>query len=110
MNRDLFVAGEDLNLRPLGYEPSELPSCSTPRRQNYVTSPAREEQIRPPRTGTQHSFRLVRSLFDIGFSREGFFQRLLQLVLRRAVGSEVTSLESFIRLRECVTRLGEGRS
>src|SRR5699024_11736999 len=23
---------QDLNLRPLGYEPSELPSCSTPRR------------------------------------------------------------------------------
>src|SRR5690625_3474900 len=55
-------------------------------------------------------FRLVCGLFDIGLGREGFFQRLLQLVLRRAVGSEVTSLESFIRLRECVTRLGEGRS
>src|SRR6202000_1713359 len=23
--------GQDSNLRPLGYEPSELPSCSTPR-------------------------------------------------------------------------------
>ena len=24
--------GQDLNLRPSGYEPDELPSCSTPRR------------------------------------------------------------------------------
>ena len=23
--------GQDLNLRPLGYEPNELPDCSTPR-------------------------------------------------------------------------------
>ena len=26
------VAGQDLNLRPPGYEPGELPGCSTPRR------------------------------------------------------------------------------
>ena len=25
------VAGQDLNLRPSGYEPDELPNCSTPR-------------------------------------------------------------------------------
>ena len=27
-----------MNLRPLGYEPSELPSCSTPRRDTNSTS------------------------------------------------------------------------
>jgi hypothetical protein len=27
-----LVAGQDLNLRPSGYEPDELPGCSTPRR------------------------------------------------------------------------------
>ena len=29
--------GEDLNLRPSGYEPDELPDCSTPRRDLYPT-------------------------------------------------------------------------
>ena len=29
--------GEDLNLRPSGYEPDELPDCSTPRRRDHLT-------------------------------------------------------------------------
>ncbi|CCM62585.1 hypothetical protein BN381_130143 [Candidatus Microthrix parvicella RN1] len=27
--------GQDLNLRPSGYEPDELPDCSTPRRDGH---------------------------------------------------------------------------
>ena len=30
----LSSRGQDLNLRPLGYEPSELPDCSTPHTQD----------------------------------------------------------------------------
>ena len=30
------LRGQDLNLRPLGYEPSELPNCSTPRHKNLL--------------------------------------------------------------------------
>ncbi len=32
--------GQDLNLRPSGYEPDELPDCSTPRRSNSVILPS----------------------------------------------------------------------
>src|SRR5438477_3141570 len=31
------IAGQDLNLRPPGYEPGELPDCSTPRRNRNYT-------------------------------------------------------------------------
>lgn len=29
-----WLRGLDLNQRPLGYEPNELPGCSTPRQNN----------------------------------------------------------------------------
>ena len=30
-----WLRGRDLNPRPLGYEPNELPDCSTPRHPNF---------------------------------------------------------------------------
>jgi hypothetical protein len=30
-SKSLWLRGGDLNPRPLGYEPNELPDCSTPR-------------------------------------------------------------------------------
>src|ERR1700683_4503990 len=42
--------GEDLNLRPSGYEPDELPDCSTPRRRNHPTWTTGRSPRRPPAT------------------------------------------------------------
>jgi hypothetical protein len=35
---EIWLRGRDLNPRPLGYEPNELPDCSTPRQEKLIVA------------------------------------------------------------------------
>ena len=47
-----LLRGQDLNLRPSGYEPDELPDCSTPRQYKVFPELSKTAWQRPTLTGT----------------------------------------------------------
>ena len=50
-----WLRGKDLNLRPSGYEPDELPGCSTPRWMGGLSVPEVSNQIPEVRMGLMTS-------------------------------------------------------
>jgi hypothetical protein len=71
LSKSRRVRGQDLNLRPSGYEPDELPGCSTPRRCGGVCGSGLAARRRPtlPQLGLQYHGRWGVSRPSSGWDR-----------------------------------------
>ena len=79
-----WLRGVDLNHRPLGYEPNELPGCSTPHL--YLTQALRRSQACPlPREALEDSWRVGRTHSRCDFPFAG--QPPGSLLFPRAISS-----------------------